>query len=495
MLICNNNETINSVTKKKKSEEWAADEFSQVDLGDERLNKRLITLCGRFSDSPESPINQACEDWAETKAAYRFFQNESVDCNQILSSHQTKTLERASKQQVILAIQDTSYFIYTNHPKTEGLGELSLKNGKHCKEIYSYGLAMHACLALTTDGLPLGLLDLQITARESINKDKKKGASDHLPIEQKESYRWLETLKTTNSLMDEKQIVTICDRECDIYDFFKLSKELDASVLIRASANRTINRKSRYAEKSVTKLWEHLREKSEAGTYQVDVPRKSKSKYCSERLQRKAVVTIRFASFQMNPPRNHVKHKTETLANVEMTAIYVLEENAPEEEDPIEWMLLTNLSVNCFEQAYEKVLWYGLRWRIEMFFKVLKSGFNVESCRLAHAERLQRYLTVMSIVAWRIFMITLIARTKPDLCCSSFLSPHEWRILFLKTNKGKSAPDKPPTSSEVVIWIAKLGGYLGRKNDGPPGTLAIWRGWKRLSDLTEGANLYHETYG
>lgn len=472
-----------------KTEGWATGEFSQVDLGDQRLNKRLVTLCERFSDSPESPINQACTDWAETKAAYRFFQNENVDCAQILSSHQAKTFERASGKQTILAIQDTSYFIYTNHPKTEGLGELSLKKGKHCKEIYSYGLAMHTCMALTTEGLPLGLLDLQITARESINKEKKKGASDHLPIEKKESYRWLETLETTNGLMGGKQVVTICDRECDIYDFFKLSKELDAAVLIRASADRTINRKSRYAEKDVTKLWKYLREKSEAGTYQVDVPRKSKSKHCSERLERKAVVTIRFASFQMNPPRNHVKHKTDVLTDLEMNAIYVLEENPPEGEDPIEWMLLTSLSVDCFEQAYEKVVWYGLRWRIEMFFKVLKSGFKVEDCRLAHAERLRRYLTVMSIVAWRIFMVTLIARTEPDLCCSSFLSPHEWRILFLKTNKGKNMPTQSPSVGDAVIRIAKLGGYLGRKNDGPPGTLALWRGWKRLTDLTEGANL------
>lgn len=188
----------------KKTDGWAADEFSQVDLGDKRLNKRLVTLCDRFSDSPESPINQACENWAETKAAYRFFKNESVDGDQILDSHKTKTLDRTENHQVVLAVQDTSYFIYTNHPKTKGLGELSMKNGKHCKEIYSYGLAMHTCMALSTEGLPLGLLDLQITARESINKEKGKAVRDHLPIEQKESYRWLETLKKTNDLMKEK---------------------------------------------------------------------------------------------------------------------------------------------------------------------------------------------------------------------------------------------------------------------------------------------------
>jgi hypothetical protein len=473
----------------KKNKGWAADEFSTVDLGDKRLNKRLIKLCDRFSDSPESPINQACEDWGESKAAYRFFQNEKVDCDQILSSHQAKTLERACDRQVVLAVQDTSYFIYTNHYKTEGLGKISTTKGRHGGETHSRGLVMHTCMALTTNGLPLGLLDLKITARENTNKEKKRGANINLPIEEKESYRWLETLRKTHDLMGEKQVVAVCDRESDIYDFFKLSKELNAPVLIRANPNRKVNRKSRYEQKDLTKLREFLLEKSESGSYQINVPRKAKSKQSPERLGRNAVLTIRFAPFQMNPPRNHIKHKTEKLPDIEMNAIHVLEENPPEGEEAIEWMLLTNLSITSFEQAYEKVLWYGFRWRIEMFFKVLKSGFKVEDCRLAHADRLQRYLTIMSIVAWRIFMITLIARTNPDLSCSNFLSRHEWQVLYLKVAKGKDIPDTPPTMSEAVVWIAKLGGYLGRKNDGPPGTLTFWRGWKRLGDLTEGQNL------
>lgn len=152
-------------------------------------------------------------------------------------------------------------------------------------------------------------------------------------------------------------------------------------------------------------------------------------------------------------------------------------------------MLLTNLPVRSFDEAYEKVLWYCLRWRIEMYYKVLKSGFRVEACRLGHAERLARYLTVMSIVAWRLFMITLIARTNPTTPCTKLLADHEWQVLFLKVNKNKKLPKKPPVIGEVVIWVARLGGFLARKGDGPPGTITLWRGWKRLADLTEGWNL------
>ena len=121
-----------------------------------------------------------------------------------------------------------------------------------------------------------------------------------------------------------------------------------------------------------------------------------------------------------------------------------------------------------------------------MYFKVLKSGFRVEDCRLSSAERLTRYLAVMSIVAWRLFMITLVARIDPAMSCATFLADHEWKPLFLKATGGRALPQMPPCMGDAVIWIAKLGGYLARKSDGPPGTLTLWRGWKRLTDLTEG---------
>lgn len=469
---------------------WAAEEFAEVDLGDKRLDARLVTLCDRFSDAPESPINQACADWAETKAAYRFFQNDNVETGQILAAHCGKTARRASEHETVLALQDTSYFVYTSHPKTEGLGKMSLKKGKNVEKIYSNGLVVHTCLAVTTEGLPLGLLDQKIFSRKlRTKKIGKAKPHDHLPIEEKESYRWLEALENTKTVMGDTRIVTVCDREADLYDFFKHSHQISAPVLVRANADRTINRNSRYAEKGVEKLWERLRQEPETGSYTIDIQQRSKRKHCKEREARTATVSVRFAPFTLNPPRNNVKHRTEQLPDIEMYAVYVLEEDPPDGEESVEWMLLTNLPVMSYEDAYEKILWYGLRWRIEMYFKVLKSGFRVEACRLAHADRLARYLTVMSIVAWRLFMITLIARTNPVTPCSAFLADHEWKILFLKANRNKAIPKKPPSIGDVVIWVAKLGGYLARKSDGPPGTITLWRGWKRLADLSEGWNL------
>ena len=320
---------------------WAGEEFADVNLADKRLDARLITLCDRFSDAPESPINQACTDWAETKAAYRFFQNENVEVGDILAAHRCKTVKRASKHKTVLAIQDTSYFVYTSHPKTEGLGKSSLKKGKRVKEIDCNGLVMHTCLAVTTEGLPLGLLDQKIFSRklhpQKMRSDKNCRPHEHLPVEEKESYRWLETLAHTQEAMGVPEVVTVCDREADLYDFFRLSDQIGCPVLVRAKANRVINRKSRYAEKSGVKLWEHMSQQPESGSYTIDIPRRSKTKHCKEREARTATVIVRFGSFRLNPPRNRRKHGNEHLPDIDFNAVYAREINTPDCEEPVEW--------------------------------------------------------------------------------------------------------------------------------------------------------------
>jgi hypothetical protein len=237
------------------------------------------------------------------------------------------------------------------------------------------------------------------------------------------------------------------------------------------------------------KLWEPRRQQPETGSSTTDIPKRSKTQHGTEREARTATVTVRFGSFRLNPPRHNSKHHTEHLPDIEMNAIDVLEPHPPDGEEPVEWMLLTNLPVGSCDEADEKVQWYCLRWRSDMDFNVVKSGFRVEACRRGQAERLGRYLTVMSIVAWRLFMITLIARTDPAVSCSTLLADHEGKVLYLKANKNKTVPKKPPCIGDVIIWIAKLGGDLARRSDGPSGTITLWRGWKRLANLAEGWNL------
>lgn len=205
---------------------WASDEFKDVNLCDKRLDARLTSMCDTFSKSPESSINQACEDWAETKASYRFFQNENVDVDKIISAHRIKTFDRASQHETVLAIQDTSYIMYNNNPKTKGLCSISTSDKKtDPNREYTKGLVMHTCLAVTTKGVPLGLVDQNIYARQLRNElDSEKQGEGNVLAEDKDSFRWIKSMSKYQELSSTTKVVTVCDRECDFYVFFQIGR-------------------------------------------------------------------------------------------------------------------------------------------------------------------------------------------------------------------------------------------------------------------------------
>lgn len=184
---------------------------------------------------------------------------------------------------------------------------MSLKKGKQVAKIFSNGLVMHACLGVTTDGLPIGLLDQHIFARK-LNTKKRRKLADVTPIEEKESYRWLQSLKNAREITGDTRIVTVCDREADIYEFFKRSEEIHSPVRVRAHVDRAVNKRSRYAEKAVVGLWAYMEKQANAGTITVHIPARRKTPHCKERAARTARLTIQFGSFLLNPPRNNVKH-------------------------------------------------------------------------------------------------------------------------------------------------------------------------------------------
>lgn len=467
---------------------WALNEFGQVDFCDKRLSKRLLKLADSFAESPESSINKACESWSETKAAYRFFQNDNVKESKILAKHIEKTVERANQYETILSIQDTCYISYKTHKKTEGLGIIASRIRSKTTNFQTRGLVMHSAFAITLEGLPLGLLDQKIFSRpefsEEIKEIKKRSHNIALPIEEKESIKWIDSLKNSNNFgLKNVKIVTVCDREADIYDFFEVASRENSSVLVRARQDRTVNKKSIHSKKSGDKLWNLIKGFPCQGEIEVAIPARD------NKPSRTAILEVRFGDFVMSPSKNNIKRKTETLPNLKLNVIYIIEKNNVGIESPLEWVLLTNLPIKNFNGAVEKIRWYCLRWRIEVFHKILKSGLKVEECRLGTADRLIRYLTVMSIIAWRIFFITLLARSEPNLPCSILLAEEEWKILYTKIYHTKNYPKIPPTIKEAILWVAQLGGFLARKNDGQPGPITLWRGWKRLFDFVEGWNL------
>jgi hypothetical protein len=474
---------------------WADSEFKLLDLGDNRLNQRMVKLTKRFLESPESPINKACGNWNETKAAYRFFQNENIDYQDILKCHTLMTKQRANEEETILAIQDTTYLNFTHHPKTKGLGVLARHKGQNKKTILDLGLVMHSTLGVSTEGLPLGILSQQIYARQAFSPDKndkkKKDINLTLPIEKKESNRWLEALNRTKLSLGQSdlKIVTIADREADIYELFHLAENSESQFLIRASHNRKVNKTAIHSKISGDYLWDLMNKIKTQGIIKINIPKNDKSP------ARLAVCDIKFDKIKVCPPKYYSGNETNKKLPLYLYAIYLKERNYSSEKESIDWMLLTNITIHGFDEALEKIKWYCLRWRIEVFHKILKSGLKVEACRLETSERLIRYLTVMSIIAWRIYWITLIARVAPASTGLIVFNDLEWKILFKKIYPHNEIPKNPPCIEKILIWIAQLGGFLARKNDGKPGIIHVWRGLNKFANIMEGVQIARNIYG
>jgi hypothetical protein len=435
---------------------WAGRELGGAHFRDARLNDRMIQIAKDFSEHPRSPINQASQDAASTKAAYRFFSNPKVSGERILSPHTDQTLQRIQSQKVVLAIQDTTSLNYHAHPKTSDLGEIS-KTGKTSVQ----GLFMHSVFAVGTNGVPFGFLDQTIWARST------EGQSKNKTLEERESIRWIDSLRSTAEIAAKTscRIVTVCDREADMYEFFLESKRLNQDVLVRCFRDREVN------EDEVV-VWDFVEGLPIAGKMNVKIEATQKRK------ARTAKVNLKYSSIELNPPESSLL--TDTIA---LFVVYAKEIDSPEGEEPLEWLLYTTVPVETFEQAKQRVAWYKLRWTIEVFHKILKSGFQVEDCRLEKGLRLMRYLALMSIVAWRILWMLYTQRASPRSPATEILSPIEWKVLYCVTHKTKKAPKKIGSLRDAIHWIARLGGFLDRKGDGEPGMVTLWRGWSRLIDM------------
>ena len=445
-------------------EHWAAEELADVDLKDTRLNRRCQEIAIALGEQPTAPINQACEDWADTKAAYRFFDNEKSQPEAILAPHYRRTVERMKENGLVLAVQDTTFFNYTHHPQTIGLGAIGNKNQKQ------RGFGMHTTQAVTADGLPLGLLTQTFIMRPIGETSHKVGELHKLPIEEKESYRWLESFGQVIALAPEEvEVVTVCDSEADIYEMFVLASEKDAKLLVRSSGERCL------AETEIKHLWRKAERQAIVGHLKVNITPNQK------RAAREANVSVQFTQVTLKAPW---RPEQKVLPTVILQAILVREVDPPDDlEDPIEWLLLTNTAVNDFDDCQRVIAWYCCRWQIEVFHKIIKSGCTVEDCRLETADRLKSFIALMCIVAWRLHWLTYLNRSDPNAPCTAALTTIEWQALYIRIHKTTSLPSKTPSLHEATRWIAQLGGFLGRKSDGEPGITAIWRGWQRLQDI------------
>ena len=447
--------------------DWICQEFATVDFADARLNKRFLKSAIRFAAKPESSISLACSSRAERKGAYRMFSNPVLDSEEILEPHQMMTGLRLAEHNRVFAIQDTSFLEFSNHESTEGLGSIG-NNGRS----ESLGLILHSGLAVTEQGYPLGLLSQQCWARpikSSSSRAAQKKRVKARPIEEKESGKWLSALDDTAAFASKKcQIITLADREGDIFEFIAKANAAKSSFVVRNSFDRKTS-EGRH-------LSEVLAATMSSGTHVIDLPGGRGRK------AQKVTLEVRFVAVDIAPVVRVSSAKSSEIAYEAVKVFAVEAKQISPGKEPLHWTLLTSEPVTSFAEAVEKINWYKLRWSIEVFHKILKSGCRIEDCRLQHADKLKRYVCLMSIIAVRIFQITMSARSKPDAPCTSELTETQWRVLYMRVHKTKKFPTKTPTLKEAVGWIAELGGYQNRRTDPPPGIIVIWRGWQTLEE-------------
>ena len=267
----------------------------------------------------------------------------------------------------------------------------------------------------------------------------------------------------------QTRLISIGDREADVYDLLAAARPEGVELLIRAAWDRCVQAPERHVWATVEAhpVVEHLR---------LQVPRRGPQS------GRDATLALRWCPLTLRPPQHR---KAEGLPSVALWAVQVQEVEPPAGEEPIEWLLLTTVAVQTVADAIERVAWYACRWGIEVWHRILKSGCRIEARRLATAERLQRCLTLYSVIAWRVFYATMLARAVPEMPCSVLLEIEEWQALYCAIHHCPTPPDEPPTLGEAVRWIAQLGGFVGRRRRDQPGTETLWRGLQHLSDLTK----------
>jgi hypothetical protein len=453
------------VAGKEVANDWAEEEFSGVQLGDNRRVNRLVTIARDFYARPNANIPQACGSRAKTKAAYRFLENSVNTMEKIHKSHYEATVNRIGKEKVVLAVQDTTTLNYCTHPATENLGLIGFReNG-------GIGLIVHDTMAFNAEGTPLGVVDVQCWARDPAEFGKKHLRHQY-GIEQKESNKWLKSFKAVAEAQrqcSETTLISVGDREADIYELFHLalSEPKNPKLLVRGEHNRLL-------ADGQGRLYEYISSKEMAGVQTVHVPRKKKQP------AREAKLGVRFAEVKLQPP-----HRKKGLGELTIFAIVAEEIEAPEGVEGLKWILLTTCEVKTFEQAVEKLRWYCIRWGIEIYHRTLKSGCKIEQRQLGSAERIESCLAIDMVVAWRIYHLTKLGREVPDMPCTVFFEDAEWKALVAYKTQNPIPPEKPLTLREAIHMAASLGGFLGRKSDGEPGTQTLWLGLQRLDDITE----------
>jgi hypothetical protein len=381
--------------------------------------------------------------------------NEKLDRESILSSHRDGS-EKRFEGGYLLAIQDTMSVNYGTHEKTKGLGYC-------CAQ--TLGVNVHSCLLATPSGVPIGLASQSyITRSEASSTKQSPSEKRRRPIEEKESYRWLETMAcASKNAPANSKLIHIADREGDIYELFALAQELGEKFIIRIVHDR-LDTYDRH-------MLEVLEWSKPIGHIKATIPANPSQSI----KEREALLSVQKQALDIKKPQNRLKEQN-LVPSLRMNVIRVWETNPPTGVPPIEWLLVTNLPVDTIEDVMTVVGYYKQRWKIERFHYILKSGCKIESIQQRSVDKVEMMILLYSIISIQIMTLTFLPRSYPDMSCDLIFSESEWKTLYRAANKTRKAPEQPYSMQDAVKYIAMLGGFKGAKSDGAPGLKVIWIG-------------------
>jgi hypothetical protein len=447
-------------------------ELAGIELGDVRLNRRSVQVLETLAAAGErqraqASINAACPGWADTLAAYRLFDHAEVSPEQILAPHSDATRERIRQQSVVLIVQDTTELDFTAHPPRDAR---CLDNAER------FGCYDHTSLAITPERICLGVVGQELFDRspESLGKTRERTS---WPIEQKESYRWLKGYRLACQIARDcptTQVVSVADSEADLYDIFVEGHEQNhpAHFLIRAKEDRATPERDRAAG---PRVYKKVRDEVQASPLRLR--RTIELSQTPRREARQAHLEIRALRVTVKPPRPRPQ-----LPQVVYNVVLVEEVNGPGDETDVSWLLITTLPIDTDDQVLTVVDHYLARWTIEVYFKVLKTGCQVEEIRLETTHRLRNCLAFYKIIAWRVLYLTYLNRECPDLPCDAVFNAIEWQPVWQIVKK-QPPPKQTPRLGAFMKLLAELGGYNNRPKEAPPGPQVIWTGLRRMLDF------------
>lgn len=465
------------------ADEWAAEQYLPVDLGDKRLNKRAVQIAASMAAQPDASLPEQAGSRAALDGSYRLLNNPRVSAAALLSPHCRQTLAAAGQQPVVLLPEDTTELDLTRHPATTGLGPVGDEKGR--------GLLLHSTLAVIPDSRQvLGLAHVQVLVREPIahpNRHRRHTAEGRV---------WETSARAVGQPPEGVLWIHVSDRQSDSFAYMATCRDLGQHFLVRAYQNRALVWDGEVAPtqgEPIPHLLAYVRSLPPRpdGGYQVDVP--AQPAQAAEGGQparpaqpaRQAQVVLQWSQVKLKPS---AKTEPEMRGHAPLLVwlLRVWEPEPPPGAELVEWVLICSLPITTVAEAHRAVDWYSCRWLCEDYHQCLKTGCRVEHNQLDDGADMKRLLGFCCPIAVRLLQLRQTARQEPDVPATSVVEPLMVQVLVLRRPRLHEAM----TIGEFWHAVAGLGGHLGRRGDGSPGWRTLWRGWRKLSDLTEGARLW-----